>query len=684
MYTFLPENITPVKQKASKEQKSMIGAIILGLILVIAAVVSWCYYSVSLRKAERLKTELLDLRKDGFVIRNQQGRQVFRVTFESGVLDLESCSKYGDILTCTKSDKGKLNFFIQTVNPKDTVMCYRVRWEEFVEDTEVQHTMYWDDAHWYGGAEMSTQHWPIKLFGYQEPKPFVTSDVYSFRDRFGGILERYWLSSNAAAIKINDSVPFHLGWNSTEKSLFFEARYKDSPYKAAPGHHPFPELSYRVCVGSDVTSIHKYMVRRYFNKPMKIPAENNFKYPIWSTWALYKTDIDQDKLLRFAEKIKKNKFNYSHIEIDDMYSKTYGDFDFDPVKFPNATEMFAKMKEDGFNVTLWIHPFINYNSSNFGVGIERELFVKEPNGRLPAMVQWWNGIGAILDFTNPNARDWFQNNLKRLRTKYGISSFKFDAGETSYLPEQFSTYRPLSDPSMFSRRYTEMAIPFYDRAEVRVGYQSQNISCFFRIIDRDSVWGYELGLKSLIPTVLTISMLGYPFILPDMIGGNIYTNGTLNPDKIPDRELYIRWLELSAFMPSMQFSVPPWLYDQEVIEIAQKFTQIHATLVAPLLLELAGEVTDTGDPIIRPIWWISPNDETAHKIDSQFLIGDTLMVAPVLEPGKQERDVYLPEGHWRSYKGEYFQSTPVLLTDYPVDLDEVAYFIWVSEEKVNT
>ncbi|KAM6104744.1 LOW QUALITY PROTEIN: myogenesis-regulating glycosidase-like [Pterocles gutturalis] len=665
MYTFLPENFTPVKQKPSKELRPMLGAVTLGLILFIAAVVAWCYYTVSLRKAERLKTELMDLRADGFVIRNQHGEVVFRLAFRSGSLDLESCSKEGEILSCTRSGRGPLNFFIQTVKPKDTVMCYRVRWEELAAGPAVEHTMFWEDAHWYGGSEMSTQHWPIHLAGYQEPVPYVTSDVYSFRDSFGGILERYWLSSKAAAIKINDSVPFHLGFNATERTLFFQARYKDSPYKPPPGQPPFPELI-RVFVGSDVTST-KYMVLRYFNKPSKIPAENAFRYPIWSTWPSNKNNIDQDKLLRFAEKIKKYRFDCSHIEIDDMYTKAYGDFDFDPVKFPNVTEI-AKLREDGFKVTLWIHPY-NYNPL-FGVGIERP-FIKEPSGRLPAMVEWWNGIGAILDFTNPTARDWFQSHLRQLRHKYGISSFKFDAGETSYLPKQFSTsFRPLSDPSIWSRRYTEMAIPFYELASA-VGYQSQNISCFFRIIDRDSVWGYELGLKSLIPTVLTISMLGYPFISADMIGGNFFPNKTDGAVEIPDRERVVAWLELSAFMPSMQFSIPAWLYDKEVVEIAQKFTDLHESLVAPLLLELAGEVTDTGDPIIRPIWWISPRDEATHRIDSQFLIGDTLMVAPVLEMGKQNVTSYLPAGKWRSYKG-LFEKTPVLLTDYR-DLDEVAY-----------
>ncbi|NWV77904.1 MYORG glycosidase, partial [Dasyornis broadbenti] len=652
-----------------------VGAILLGLVLI-AVVVAVC--TVLLRKTERLKMELMDLQADGFVIRNQHGEVVFRLAFRSGSLDLESCSKEGEILSCSRSSRGPLNFFIQTVKPKDTVMCYRVRWEELAAGPAVEHTMFWEDAHWYGGSETNTQYWPMRLSINQEPIPYVTNDACAYQNRFGGVLERYWLTSKAVAIKINDSVPLHLGFNATELSFIFQARYEDSLYIPLPGQQPFPELSYHICVGSDVTSIHKYMVSRYFNKPYKVPAENIFRYPIWSTWALYKKDINQEKVLNLARDIKKYQLKFSHIEIDDMYTQAYGDFDFDPVKFPNVTEMFAKLREDGFQVTLWIHPFIHEDSPNFDVGIEHQLFVKEPSGRLPAMVEWWNGIGAVVDVTNPAARNWFQSQLSQFQREYGISSYKFDAGETDFLPEQFSTFLPLSDPSMWSRRYTEMAIPFNDLAEVRVGYQSQNISCFFRIIDRDSVWGYDLGLKSIIPTVLTFGLLGYPYVLPDMIGGNFVANRTDGGVDMPDRELYVRWLELSAFMPSMQFSFPPWLYDEEVVKIAQKFTDLRESLVAPLLLKLAKEATDTGDPIIRPIWWISPHDEAAHQIDSQFLIGDTLMVAPVVDKGRKERDIYLPAGSWRSYKGELFDKTPVLLTNYPVDLGEVAYFFLVS------
>uniref|UniRef100_A0A4W5P5S4 Myosis regulating glycosidase n=1 Tax=Hucho hucho TaxID=62062 RepID=A0A4W5P5S4_9TELE len=458
-------NAKPIKQKLKRDARPLVVVSVLGLVLVISAVITWCYYIGSLRKE-------------------------------------------GEILSCWHTSDRKLKFFIQTVFD-NTVQCYRVHCEELVLNLHVEHAMTYNVLHWYGGAETSIQHCPISIYGQQAPKPFVTSEIDSNRSGFGGILERYWLSFNATDIKINDSVPFHLGWNDTVKTMYFQARFHDTPYKPNPGEAPCAELRYRVCVGLDVTSIHKYMVCRYFQKPNKVPS---------------KTDIDQEKLLKYVANICKHRFN--HLELDDRYTNRYGEFELDSAKFPNATAMLQKLKADGFLVSLWTHP----------------LHKNTPSSQVP---------------------------------------------------------------------YSHRAYHQHSRLPV--------------VIERDR----RQSLSEIERT-------------------------------LPDRELDIRCLESSVFMPSI-----------EVVEI-------HESIVGQRVLKLAGEVLDTGDPIIRPLWWISTGDKTAYKIDSKFLIGDDLMVAPVLEPGKQERDIYLPAGHWQSYKGELFDiKEPLHLMDYLVDLDEIAYFVWV-------
>ncbi len=159
--------------------------------------------------------------------------------------------------------------------------------------------------------------------------------------------------------------------------------------------------------------------------------------------------------------------------------------------------------------------------------------------------------------------------------------------------------------STFTRRYTEMAIPFNDHAELRSGYQSQNISCFFRIIDRVSLWGYTLGLKSIIPTVLTISILGYQFILPDIIGGNTYSNLTGLPRPWAVHPL-ARALSFHASHAVLTSTVALWWWGCEYCQEVHRSPRVSC---CPSGLELAGEVLYTGDPIISPSlvdcnrWW---------------------------------------------------------------------------------
>lgn len=113
-------------------------------------------------------------------------------------------------------------------------------------------------------------------------------------------------------------------------------------------------------------------------------------------------------------------------------------------------------------------------------------------------------------------------------------------------------------PDNIVNAYINTIISFGDDIEYRSARRSQKYGHFLRMIDRESRWDYKLGLPTLITTLIQFNMIGYPFILPDMVGGNGYNNLP------PSKEMYIRWMQANTFMPVVQFSYTPWDFDIQV------------------------------------------------------------------------------------------------------------------------
>ncbi len=101
-----------------------------------------------------------------------------------------------------------------------------------------------------------------------------------------------------------------------------------------------------------------------------------------------------------------------------------------------------------------------------------------------------------------------------MRQISGINSFKFDAGEVGWLPKDFALLDATRSPNEYSEKYARMAAHMGPMIEVRVGSGTQDLPIFVRMLDKDSKWGFNNGLKSVLTTALTFSILGYPFILP--------------------------------------------------------------------------------------------------------------------------------------------------------------------------
>lgn len=562
-----------------------------------------------------------------------------------------------------------------TFKEEGGVPCYQFDWQVTV-GMETVLTDCWDigEAHWYGGFEDYYQPWPLEKRS-KNLTAFVPHD--SYQKLLGGVQERFFISSKGVGVYIEDDVPLFISINAfNDKQMCLQAKYVRHPYQNFRGR--LPSLSYHICVSTNVRLIHDYMMRTFIKlRPTDIPDETMFRKPIWSTWAQYHKDINESLVLDFADNIIKNSFTHSQLEIDDDWTPKYGDMDFNNVKFPDAKSMVKRLNDKGFRVTVWLHPFFNIDSHAFLEAASKFYLIKEFDSLRPGLTSWWDGkLAGILDATNPEAVEWYLNKTKFLQDTYNISSFKFDAGEVNWLPLVYSAGFDI--PSEYTKHWASLAYKSdtsVRHQEARVGSRSQDLPIFIRMLDKDSNWDYTNGLKTLIPTALTFGILGYPFILPDMIGGNAY-------NRQPEKELYIRWMQANALLPSLQFSIVPWQYDDEVINLTRRYIQLHDDFT-DTIIRLARKAVDTAAPIIRPLWWVAPTDEAALTIDSEFLLGDDILVAPVLESGARSRDVYLPAGQWTDeLRGGIKQGG--WHRNYRVELHELSYFKRKTEISVYT
>ncbi|XP_002125217.2 myogenesis-regulating glycosidase-like [Ciona intestinalis] len=517
-----------------------------------------------------------------------------------------------------------------------------------VKDCLAMNTTNEDHVFWYGGAEMITQKWPLNEINMKRGAAFLSSDLPK---RYGNVLERYFLSSNGVAVYINQDAPLYVSIDLNQ-GICLEASYDKSSlvgptFLYDDGHST--KLSYTVCIGKDPKTVHQFMTRLnggFIARPTQLPDLKMMQDPIWSTWARYKSDINQSVVETFVNEILEHNFTNSQVEIDDGYEDEYGDFTFGVNKFPDAKGMVSKLHDKGFRVTTWVTPFINLASKNYRTARSSGYLIPDTEEDSPAVIRWWNGRGSVVDFTNPSAAKWYSDYLSSVKAEYGLDSFKFDAGETTYLPKSGLnfTYRRDSNPSEFTKMYTKAAYQVGgNMMEMRSSWKTQGYNFYMRLMDKGSSWGGLRGFLTVIPTALTFSVLGYPFVLPDMIGGNAYVFGTNNDNK-PSRELYIRWIELSAFLPCMQFSISPWQYDEEVTKIAQYYVTLHRTVVYEELVRASNAyIKGESTLLVSPLWFHADiGDVTALTVDDQFIVGDKFLVAPVLIQGAKSRNIYLP------------------------------------------
>ncbi|KAL0820841.1 hypothetical protein ABMA28_005512 [Loxostege sticticalis] len=514
---------------------------------------------------------------------------------------------------------------------------------------------------WYGGPEQKKQHWPIQKSKLEK------YSMISKEDDNAAVSERYWLNSAGYYFYVHPEAPLFVDYHNVEKDHICFISEVAAPYSTKRTRNV---LKYDIWFFDDPKIAHQHAVDTYLGKPSGIPDYRMIQYPVWSTWARYSREIDQDSLWAFANEIVEYGYPNAQFEIDDLWEICYGSLTVDERKLPDLKKLVQDIKSLGFRVTIWVHPFINKDCDPwYSEALEKGYLVLNEEGSPDTT--WWNNNGSVpgyIEFTNPEASNWYTQRIQTLIDTYDIDSLKFDAGESSWSP-QIPVQNGDIDlhPGNIVEAYVRAVAEFGPMIEVRSGMRTQDLPVFIRMVDKDTYWGFNNGLATLVTTLLQMNLNGYTLVLPDMIGGNGYN------DK-PGRELFIRWLQANVFMPTLQYSFVPWDHDQETIEICRKFTQLHADFADEIVAAMEASVQN-GTPVNAPVWWLDPTDEDALPIWDEFLLGEKILAAPVLEEGAVSRHIYLPKGLWRDgVSGDQVQG-PIWLMDYPAPLDTLPYFV---------
>ena len=180
--------------------------------------------------------------------------------------------------------------------------------------------------------------------------------------------------------------------------------------------------------------------------------------------------------------------------------------------------------------------------------------------------------------------------------------------------------------------------------EYRASWKTAGWPLAQRLRDKEHEWHSPEGLGSLIPHGLAQSLMGYAFTCPDLIGGGSWLK-FVSPDFVLDEELFVRWTQCSTLFPMMQFSLSPWrVLSKKALAICLRMSALHVEM-ADLIESLAQHGAKTGEPIVRHMEYVFPH-AGYEGIKDQFMLGDGILVAPVIQKGAVRRDIVFPPGRW--------------------------------------
>ena len=400
-------------------------------------------------------------------------------------------------------------------------------------------------------------------------------------------------------------------------------------------------LTYDLIYGGDPKGIlEKYTALT--GRPALPPA---WSFGLWLSTS-FTTSYDENTVNAFIDGMAERDIPLSVFHFDCFWMKDnhLSDLTWDPEVFPDPEGMLKKLKAKGLHICCWINSYIAQESSMFDEGVEKGYFILKENGDVWQTDLWQPGM-AILDVTNPAARAWYCDKLTRLM-EMGVDAFKTDFGER--IPVKGIRYFDGSDPLRMHNYYTylynkmvfECIEAFRGKGDAVVFARSATVGGqqFPVHWNGDSSASF-MSMAETLRSGLSIAHSGFAFWSHDIAGF----------EQTATADVYKRWAAFgllsshSRLHGSSSYRVP-WLFDEEANGVVKKFTRLKNRLM-PYLYAKAVEAHEKGVPVLRPMMLEFPDSIACETCDTQYMLGDNLLVAPVMHADGHV-DYYLPAGVW--------------------------------------
>ncbi len=368
-----------------------------------------------------------------------------------------------------------------------------------------------------------------------------------------------------------------------------------------------------------------------------------------------------------------------YLDID--YMDGYRVFTWNKETFPEPEKLMAELKEQGFNVVTIVDPGVkvDVNYPVYAEGRERDLYCKTPgNEEFHNVV--WPGICAFPDFTDPEAQKWWGEQHRTL-LDVGVAGIWCDMNEPSlFVPKHSTMPSDVVHPgggdakfhaqihntygSLMARSVREGLLKLRPDERpfiiTRAGYAGLQRHALQWTGDNSSWWEH---LRMSMPQLMNMGLSGVAWAGVDI--GGFYDDC--------DGELLARFTEFGAFQPFCRNHSQkgtrrqePWTFGEPYESVCRKMLKLRQRLI-PYLYTLFEECHRTGAPIMRPLLFEYPEDETTYTMDDEFLLGNALLIAPIIRPGIEHRYVYLPRGTWfHRWTGERFEGPAHILARAPL------------------